>query len=283
MSGSKKWAAALIALGLGATFTAKAAEPVPGPQPTTQELMAQIEALKAKVNQMEQTQSKYDSRDVDATVAAVLKDANRHSMLIDGTGVTAGWDSTKYGFFVGSEDGSSYFHPGIVWWYRGVANYRQSIKNNGRNDTQNGFENSLLKPYIDGTLFNKDFAYRFQWTFDRTNGTLLLDDAYVAYVFSHNAVMGGDLAIKAGQYKPQLFHEQYLGDPFQLGIDRSYANALIGGGDLGPRVQGLSLLLTGANSPLHAELLLDDGERSANTDFQDNRPAAVPPDTAFWP
>src|SRR4051812_15535105 len=59
-------------------------------QPTAQDLMAQIDALKAKVAVMEKNQAQYDSRDVDATVAAVLKDANSHSMLIDGTGVTSG-------------------------------------------------------------------------------------------------------------------------------------------------------------------------------------------------
>src|SRR6059058_6088851 len=62
MSTSTKWAAALLALGLGATAPsgAHAAEPAPASpsQPTTQELMAQIEALKAKVGQMEQSQQK---------------------------------------------------------------------------------------------------------------------------------------------------------------------------------------------------------------------------------
>jgi len=91
------------------------------------------------------------------------------------------------GFFLGSEDGNSYFHPGIVWWYRGVANYRQGTN---KDQTQTGFENSLLTPYIDGTLFTKDFAYKFQWTFaKRRHG--MLDDAFAAYVFAHNSIMGG--------------------------------------------------------------------------------------------
>jgi hypothetical protein len=106
--------------------------------------------------------------------------------------------------------------------------------------------------------------------------TVVLDDAYAAYVFAHNSILGGDLAVKAGQYKPQVVHEQYLGDQFQLAADRSLANFLIGGGDIGPRVQGVSLLLTGNDTPLHAEILVDDGDRSVNTDFQDARPAPVP-------
>ena len=283
MTKSTRWTRALMALGLGlgATSGAFAADPAAtaGPaqsqQPTTQDLMAQIDALKAKVAAMEKNQQQADSRDIDATVAAVLKDANAHSMLIDGTGVTAGFDKQKMGFFIGSEDGSSYFHPGIVWWFRNTTNYRQSNKNGG-SDTQNGFENALLKPYLDGTLFTKDFTYKFQWAHDKNAGTILLDDAYAAYVFAHNAVLGGDLAVKGGQYKPTIFHEQYLGDQFQFAADRSYANAVIGGGDLGPRVQGVSLLLTGANTPWHGEVIFDDGGRSINTDFQKNRAPTIP-------
>src|SRR5882757_4666438 len=154
---SLKWTAALLALGLGAG-SVLAAEPTQQ-QPTQQELMQQLTDLKAKVAAMEQNQAnqanaqaKYDSRDVDATVAAVLKDADRHSLLVDGGTLTGGWDKSKMGFFLGSEDGNSYFHPGMVWWYRGVANYRQGSP---KEHTQTGFENSLLKPYIDGTLFTK--------------------------------------------------------------------------------------------------------------------------------
>jgi hypothetical protein len=169
-SKSLKWTAALLALGLGAG-TVSAAEPSQSAQqPTQQELMQQLNELKAKVAAMENNQAsalaKYDSRDVDATVAAVLKDADRHSLLIDGGVMTGGWDKSKMGFFLGSEDGSSYFHPGIVWWYRGVANYRQGAS---KDSTTTGFENSLLKPYLDGTLFTKDFAYKFQWTFNKAD------------------------------------------------------------------------------------------------------------------
>src|SRR2546423_14987176 len=91
MTKSLKWTAALLALGLGAGGCLEA-----GPtgqsqqQPTQQELMQQLNDLKAKVAAMEQNQAnqanalaKYDSRDVDATVAAVLKDAHSHSLLVD--------------------------------------------------------------------------------------------------------------------------------------------------------------------------------------------------------
>jgi len=71
-----------------------------------------------------------------------------------------------------------------------LANYRQGTN---KDQTQTGFENSLLKPYIDGTLFTKDFAYKFQWTFGKNDGTVLLDDAFAAYVFAHNSIMAATL------------------------------------------------------------------------------------------
>lgn len=281
MTKSKKWTAALLALGLGVN-SARAAEPTGSAQPTQSELMAQIDALKAKVNAMEQKQASFDSRDIDATVAAVLKDADRHSMVVDSGAVTAGWDKSRYGFFISSEDGASTFHPGLLWQFRNVTNYRQNGKPQGtatqskNSDTQNGFENSRLKPYIDGTLFTKDLSYKFQWAFDRNSGALTVDDAIVQYVFAKNVLLGGDLAVKAGQYKPQVFHEEYTGDQASFAADRSLANQLIGGTPVGPRVQGVSLLMTGANTPVHGELMFHDGDGSVNTDFQERRPAVAP-------
>ena len=275
---SLKWTAALLALGLGAAGAVQAAE-----QPTQQELLQQLNELKAKVAAMEQTQAnqaqaqaKYDSRDVDATVAAVLKDAGTHSLLVDGGGLVGGWDRTRMGFFLGSEDGSSYFHPGIIWQFREVTSYREKAKNGG-SDTQSGFENTRIKPLIDGTLFSKDFSYKFMLDFDRNTGTPVVQDAYAAYVFAHHSILDGDLAVKFGQFKPQTFREEFMGDNFQLAAERSLANFLIGGTPIGPRVQGVSLLLTGPTSPLHGEVLVHDGDRSQNTDFRDQQPATGTP------
>jgi hypothetical protein len=269
MSGSKKWAAALIALGLGATFTAKAAEPVPGPQqPTTQELMAQVEALKAKVNQMEQTQTKYDSRDVDATVAAVLKDADRHSMLIDGTGVTSGF-SVQKGFFISNEDQSFLFHPSATFQFRGVGNYRQDAKNGNNSDTETGFAIHRAKFGFDGS-FGKDIGYKFLWQDPAggNGGTPALQYAYVQYVLARGVFGNGMLAVRAGQDKDIVSKEEVIGDVRQMFTERSLANFLLGGGALGPEVQSVNFMLIGNDNPLHVQLALEDGTKTSNTDFQ---------------
>src|SRR3954469_19606351 len=101
MFNPKKWATTM-ALTLGAV-AARAAEPPVQAPPSTRELMSEIQRLEARGQQPQATQEKYGTRDVDATLAAVLKDADRHSMLIDGTGVTSGFSIEK-GFFISNED-----------------------------------------------------------------------------------------------------------------------------------------------------------------------------------
>jgi len=229
--------------------------------------MAQIEALKAKVGQMEQSQQKYDSRDVDATVAAVLKDANRHSMLIDGTGVTAGFSLQK-GFFIASEDQSFYFHPTATFQFRGVANSRQDAKNGNNTDTETGFTVHRAKFGFDGS-FGPDIGFKFLWQ-DPTGGsggTPALQYGYLQYALARNVLGNHVLAVRAGQDKDVVSKEEVIGDVRQLFAERSLANFMLGGGALGPEVQSVNLMLIGNDAPLHAQLAIEDGTKTANTDF----------------
>jgi len=51
-------------------------------------------------------------------------------------------------------------------------------------------------------------------------------------------------------------------------VDRSMVDNLVGGNALGgPYVQGVNLMFTGNDNPLHAQLLFLDGDASGNTDF----------------
>jgi hypothetical protein len=93
-------------------------------------------------------------------------------------------------------------------------------------------------------------------------------------VFAHG-VAGGDLAVRAGQFKNIVFKEEFTPDRAQLFAERSLANALLGGAALGSETQGVDVLLIGADNPLHVDVLLDDGIKSSNTDFRDNQPVTV--------
>src|SRR5436190_14643226 len=72
----KRFVIPILAGAIGAGAVARAAEP------TTTELMQQIQALQAKVQQLEQKQEQAVTRaDVDATAENVLRDADKQSKL----------------------------------------------------------------------------------------------------------------------------------------------------------------------------------------------------------
>ena len=53
-------------------------------EPTTEELTKQIQQLTEKVQQLEQRQTSMNAKDVDATVEAVLRDADKVGILPEG-------------------------------------------------------------------------------------------------------------------------------------------------------------------------------------------------------
>src|SRR5450432_1837367 len=79
-------------------------------EPTTSELMQQINQLQAKVQQLETKQEAIASKDVDATVDQVLQDADKRSQLLQMEGFTAGWQQGK-GFRIQDAQGNFVLHP----------------------------------------------------------------------------------------------------------------------------------------------------------------------------
>jgi hypothetical protein len=246
-----------------------AASPPAQTQPNTKDLMAQIEALKARVSTLQQKQQDLDTRAIDATVDSVIRDAQRRSNLVDTTGITSGFSMQK-GFFISNEDQSFYLHPTLTFQFRGVANYREDGKHGDESDTQAGFAIHRAKFGFDGT-FGKDIAYKFLWQ-DPTGGsggTPSLQYGYVQYALARNIFTNGSvLAVRAGQDKDIVSKEEVTGDVRQLFAERSLANFLLGGGALGPEVQAVNLMYIGNDNPLHAQLALEDGTKTSNTDFQ---------------
>src|SRR5688572_30829522 len=104
--------AAIVAGGLGLCSGAAFAA-APGEEPSKQELVEQINALKAQVDRLaanqQVQQDKWTAREVDATVDSVLRDADRRSQLFQVQGFTAGYDKGK--FVIQSEDGNFKLNP----------------------------------------------------------------------------------------------------------------------------------------------------------------------------
>jgi hypothetical protein len=262
-------------VGLGAAC-ARAAEP------TQQELVDQVKALRAKVEQLEARQAAPVSQPAaataapegrDATIDSVLRDADRRSspLFLQSAGVTAGYVKNK--FIIQDEAGNFVLNPNLQFQFRHVANFRSDNSANGDGDDviENGFEVRRLKFVFDGSLFGPGFTYKFQWATNRANGTPLLEDAWVRIGLGD--LWGSkfnDFALRIGQFKDPSFHEEITSSKRQLAVDRTVLNEVLAGG-VTDWVQGVTLIWDDGpeGRPLRAELGFDDGINTDNTNFVD--------------
>lgn len=233
---------------------AKAAEP------TQQELLDKINALQAQVERLEANQVKQENKpttaEIATTVDGVLRDADRRSQLLQMQGFTAGYDK---GFVIQSEDKNFVLKPGVIAQFRYVGNYNDTDSN----ERDDGFEFRRVRLRFDGNVFSPDLTYLFQWDTNRSGGNLSLLDAMLQYRFAPQ------WAVKAGQFKESVFHEKDVSFSAQLAVERSLADAFLGGNQT-DRVQGVALVYGGGkDDALRAELAYHDGANSKNTNFQD--------------
>jgi hypothetical protein len=266
------------ALGMGSTI-AWAAEP------TTDELMKQIEALQAKVQQLEtkQTQST-TAREVDATLDKVLKDAEKRSQMLQMEGFTAGWND---GFVIQSADGNYVLRPFFQFQTRYVVNYRDetpgSDGDDDSEDVQKGFEIPRMKIGAWGNVFTPELTYNFRWASGENNnrgdftdtssgsssGNLVLENAFMQYYFND------DMAFRLGQWKDNWTHEETVESYNSLAVDRSLMNDMIGGG-LTRYVQAVGLIYQPAESAWRAMATYQDGINTSNTNFLYHQGGSTP-------
>ena len=259
------------ALGVGAAGSvARAAEP------TTDELMKQIEQLQSKVQQLETRQEQsLNAKDVDATVERVLKDAEKRSQLMQLEGFTAGYDN---GFKLRSADGNFLINPYFQFQFRNTTNFADGravfdtdgdvIGFDDDSDIQNGFEVRRMKFGFRGNAFTPDLTYNFKWETDESGGGVTLEDATVQYQFSD------DMAVRIGQWKDDWTHEETVSSSRQLAADRSLLNELLGGGQT-DYVQGVMLVMNPEDSAWRATVAYHDGANTDNTDWQENTGGGV--------
>jgi len=243
------------ALGLGAGAIAQAADP------TADQLMQQIQELQTKVQQLEakqQTQSTVSAQQVDATVEHVLQDAEKRSQLLQMEGFTAGYSKGR--FTIQDASGNWVLRPSIEFQFRGVGNIRDG-GGDQNNDKQKGFEVSRLAFGFDGVACTPNLTYLFQWNTDTDGGSVGLEQAYVRYAFNDT------MAIRAGQFRNPVFHEQEMGKTTQLAVDRSLANVLITG-TTEARTQAVEFQFD-PSSQLAIMVGAEDGFNSQNSDFTD--------------
>lgn len=240
----------LVAAVLSCARVALAGEP-----PTNQELLDQLQVLRSRVAQLEAQQSGPTAEQVDQIVDRVLTDARSRSyFLADNAGLTAGHDQGR--FFIRSDDGNWLLMPGFVFQARYVANFSHDD-----DETEAGFEVRRMKLIFEGNAISPQFQYKFQWETTSSTGDLFLQDAWVRYRFTDN------LALEVGQFKDGIHHEEAMPDQFTLTADRSYANAILGGGNI-DRIQGVMLMYDNKKN-VHVNLVVHDGANTKNTTFED--------------
>lgn len=257
-------AIAVGALALGGALSATA---VAADQATTQQdlgdklnaLQAKIDELQAQQKAMQQQQQQQSH---DATMHSVLSDADTRSNALDLTGISGGYSPEK-GFLLRSDDGNFLLHPWFQLQVRNELNYRNSGKPSGADDTQNGFQIQEMKVGFDGNVFTPDLTYQIIWNFNHDTGNGFLTEAWAKYHFDNSP-----WAIKGGQFKNPLDHEQLISDKYQLAADRTYTEDILANSN--GFVQGVSAIWDpGHEAPLRAEVAFTDGYASFNQSFQD--------------
>ena len=256
-------AAVAGALALSGALSASA---LAADQPATQDLSEKLNALQAKIDELQaqqkSIQQQQDRQAHDATMHSVLSDAEGHSKALDMTGITGGYSPEK-GFLLRSDDGNFLLHPWFQFQVRNETNYRNAGKPSGADDTENGFQIQQMKVGFDGNVFTPDLAYQIIFNFNPNTGTAFLTEAWAKYHFGNSP-----WAVKGGQFKNPLDHEQIISDKYQLAADRSFTEDVLANGN--GFVQGASLIWDpGHDSPLRAEAAFTDGFASFNQNFQD--------------
>jgi hypothetical protein len=225
--------------------------------PTREELQQKLTDLKERVQHLEAEQAALpDAASVARVVDQVIADAERRSqLLLKDDAVTGGFDLQKTKFFIRSADGNFLLVPGIFGQFR----YEANVNTADDDDVQKGFEIRRFKLLYDGNVFTPDLQYKFQWETSSTSGNVSLQDAWIRYKFAE------EWSFQLGQFKDIWNHEELTGDQFQLAVERSLQNALIGGGQT-ERIQGL-MLMYDDKEKWRGVLLFTDGYNTDNTAF----------------
>lgn len=228
------------------------------------DLKQTIDALQAQIDQLRAQQQKIQEeqrqRQEQSSFDDVLREADRHTRLLDMSGTTAGYDPNR-GFVLRSDDGNFLWHPYILLHVRDVTTWRRDAKPGGHDDTQNGLEIRRIQLGFDGNLFTPDLTYRIFWQSDRSTGILSLFMAWVQY-----HIPDTPLTVGGGQFKDPLDHEQLVADKYLLAADRTYVDDILAGGEAFS--EGVTLVY-GAGGPLRTEGAFTNGFNSNDTNFQD--------------
>ncbi len=143
--------------------------------------------------------------------------------------------------------------------FRYVVNHARTGGTPLLDQDEAGFQLRRVRLVFTGSFISPRLTFRVRPNYDRTVGTLAIDDAWVAYALAHG------WKVQVGQFKPQFLREELVSGYQQLTAERSYAN------DYFTVDYSQGVELTRAGRRVHASMTLHDGSYGANTDFNTDR------------
>ncbi len=210
-----------------AASAALAAGRVSAQEPDTATLIRQLEQVNARLQAQEaelarirtaQSSTWLDGRraeEIRAIVQETLEDAQTRSSLA-GDGVAAGY---KDGFFIAGEDGKFSLKINGETQIRYIYAHAQDRPTGAgvdSDDDESGFQLRRTRLNFTGHFIDPGLTFGIRPSFNRGNGNLQLDDAWVAIDLLDK------LKVKAGQFKAAFLREENVSGFQQLAVERSY-------------------------------------------------------------
>jgi len=225
-------------------------------QMSTQELQAELQALRSEVTQLRTAQSQdwmneRRAEEIKTLVREVLSDADTRASLLDSS-ITAGHNGDH--FFLSSEDGN--FEMAIYGQLqvRYTANFRDSNPGSGTDEGEAGFNIPRAKIGFAGTVVNPRIHYDVRLNANRDDETVFTDKVVIGYDLTD------EIYIWAGEDKAPFLREELINSSHQLAVERSLVNEAF----TLDRVQGVGVKWN-AHEQVKLAAMVHDGARSGES------------------
>jgi len=250
-------------------------------------IRARIEKLEVQQKQEEQAhQAAAQQAEVAKTSADLASETQQQDHFLMAEGFTAGYSDGR--FVIQSADKNFVFRPWLHLQFREVVLDRKDlIVDNAKqhkfsDEVDDGFEVRQLRFGVDGNMFSPDVTYFINWGTARTSGAATAKSSTGATVGTVSNSLGGvpqlqqawvkyhipstPFAIKAGELKDPLLHEQMVDTRYQQGTERSLSGDIFANGDA--FTEAVTFIYD-PQTDFRTETGVNHGMRGANTNFED--------------
>ena len=222
-------------------------------------LQSEVDALKARISEMEKTQqqswlTERRAEEVKNLVREVLSDAETRSSLLE-SGMYAGHNGAN--FFLKSADGGFLMNVGGLIQSRYVSNDRDD---SGADDDENGFEIPRAKIHFSGNIADPRITYSLRLNVASNNNNVIAEEILLGYQLTDT------ISAWIGETKAPFLREELTAPSHQQAVERSSINEIFTAGyiqgigltwDLHDQVKVAAALSDGAGSGESANQLFD--------------------------